>query len=297
MTYVYNDPAGFQGRRPARLRPGYRDYVDRVEGASGFVRAGGPLDGKVSLVIGGGSGHYPSYFGCDRDRVRRRGGARRPVRLAVGGAGLPDLPGCERRCRDHPRFRQLRRRSAQLQGGRRPADRRGHRHPDRLRDRRHRLGVARGEGQAAGHRRHLHGLQAGRCRGRGGGRSRRGRARDAGGQRRHVLVRGGLRRLHHARRRRAAVHRRRGEDGLRARDPRRARDQHRALDVGAGVGGQAGRDRGRRAARRAPPVGPRSYSTVWAPPSGRNSSRCTGTLPRPWRQRGSRSSRPRWARW
>jgi D-erythrulose 4-kinase len=37
--------------------------VQRVEGASGFVRAGGPLEGKVSLVIGGGSGHYPSYNG------------------------------------------------------------------------------------------------------------------------------------------------------------------------------------------------------------------------------------------
>ena len=41
----------------------YPQYVQRVEGASGFVRAGGPLEGKVSLVIGGGSGHYPSYNG------------------------------------------------------------------------------------------------------------------------------------------------------------------------------------------------------------------------------------------
>ena len=37
--------------------------MQRVPDASGFVRAGGPLDGKVSLVIGGGSGHYPSYNG------------------------------------------------------------------------------------------------------------------------------------------------------------------------------------------------------------------------------------------
>ena len=34
-----------------------------MNGASGFVRRGGPRAGKVSLVIGGGSGHYPSYSG------------------------------------------------------------------------------------------------------------------------------------------------------------------------------------------------------------------------------------------
>ena len=53
-----------------------RSTCERVEEASGFVRAGGPLDGKVSLVIGGGSGHYPSYNGVVGTRFRRRGGAR-----------------------------------------------------------------------------------------------------------------------------------------------------------------------------------------------------------------------------
>lgn len=63
MTHVYNDPANFKEDVLRGFALAYRQYVDRVVGASGFVRAGGPLDGKVSLVIGGGSGHYPSYSG------------------------------------------------------------------------------------------------------------------------------------------------------------------------------------------------------------------------------------------
>jgi len=41
----------------------YSRYVTRVSGASGFVRATAPPAGKVSVVIGGGAGHYPSYAG------------------------------------------------------------------------------------------------------------------------------------------------------------------------------------------------------------------------------------------
>src|SRR5687767_5163772 len=63
MTHVYNDPAEFKDDVLRGFAAAYSHYVQRVEGASGFVRAGGPLEGKVSLVIGGGSGHYPSYSG------------------------------------------------------------------------------------------------------------------------------------------------------------------------------------------------------------------------------------------
>ena len=57
-------PRRVQERRHQRLRRGVPAIrAAGAEGASGFVRAGGPLDGKVSLVIGGGSGHYPSYNG------------------------------------------------------------------------------------------------------------------------------------------------------------------------------------------------------------------------------------------
>jgi D-erythrulose 4-kinase len=63
MTHLYNDPAEFPNDVIRGFTAAYPQYVQRVEGASGFVRAGGPLEGKVSLVIGGGSGHYPSYNG------------------------------------------------------------------------------------------------------------------------------------------------------------------------------------------------------------------------------------------
>jgi D-erythrulose 4-kinase len=63
MTHVYNDPADFPSDVIKGFAAAYPQHVQRVEGASGFVRAGGPLEGKVSLVIGGGSGHYPSYNG------------------------------------------------------------------------------------------------------------------------------------------------------------------------------------------------------------------------------------------
>jgi D-erythrulose 4-kinase len=63
MTHIYNDPAEFKYDVIKGFAAAYPHYVQRVEGAFGFVRAGGPLEGKVSLVIGGGSGHYPSYNG------------------------------------------------------------------------------------------------------------------------------------------------------------------------------------------------------------------------------------------
>lgn len=63
MTHLYNDPANFKDEVLAGFGHAYARYVERVSGASGFVRRTGPLAGKVSLVIGGGSGHYPSYTG------------------------------------------------------------------------------------------------------------------------------------------------------------------------------------------------------------------------------------------
>ena len=63
MTHVFNDPAAFRADVLAGFAAAYPDYVRRVPDAAGFLRAGGPFAGKVSLVIGGGSGHYPSYSG------------------------------------------------------------------------------------------------------------------------------------------------------------------------------------------------------------------------------------------
>ena len=63
MTYVYNDPAQFKDDVLRGFAAAFSQYVQRVEGASGFVRAGGPLEGKVAVVVGGGSGHYPAFSG------------------------------------------------------------------------------------------------------------------------------------------------------------------------------------------------------------------------------------------
>jgi dihydroxyacetone kinase len=63
MTKVYNDPAEFKDEVLAGFALAYEQYVERVPEASGFVRRGGTRAGKAALVIGGGSGHYPSYSG------------------------------------------------------------------------------------------------------------------------------------------------------------------------------------------------------------------------------------------
>ncbi|HLR83451.1 MAG TPA: dihydroxyacetone kinase subunit DhaK, partial [Nocardioidaceae bacterium] len=63
MTHVFNDPDTFKEGVLAGFAAAHPTYVERVPDASGFCRQGGPLAGKVSLVIGGGSGHYPSYNG------------------------------------------------------------------------------------------------------------------------------------------------------------------------------------------------------------------------------------------
>ena len=119
MTHIYNDSAEFPSDVIKGFAAAYPQYVQRVEGASGFVRAGGPLEGKVSLVIGGGSGHYPSYNGVvgtgfadgavlgvvpDRqsDEVRKVGEADGLVECAPGQRGARgggDVPVIEYRDR------------------------------------------------------------------------------------------------------------------------------------------------------------------------------------------------------
>ena len=50
MTHIYDDPAEFKGDVIKGFAAAFPQYVQRVAGASGFVRAGGALEGKVSLV-------------------------------------------------------------------------------------------------------------------------------------------------------------------------------------------------------------------------------------------------------
>ena len=63
MTRVFNDPADFREEALTGFAAAYSRYVERVPGASGLVRVSAPAEARVSLVVGGGSGHYPSYAG------------------------------------------------------------------------------------------------------------------------------------------------------------------------------------------------------------------------------------------
>ncbi len=63
MTRIFDDPAEFKEDMTAGFAAAYGRYVERVPGASGVMRRGGARRGKVSLIIGGGSGHYPAFCG------------------------------------------------------------------------------------------------------------------------------------------------------------------------------------------------------------------------------------------
>ncbi|HZN83866.1 MAG TPA: dihydroxyacetone kinase family protein, partial [Mycobacterium sp.] len=61
MTKIYNDPADFSGEALSGFAGAFPKYVQQVPG--GLVRAGPPSPGKVAVVIGGGTGHYPAFAG------------------------------------------------------------------------------------------------------------------------------------------------------------------------------------------------------------------------------------------
>ncbi|EHR49619.1 dihydroxyacetone kinase [Saccharomonospora marina XMU15] len=63
MTRLYNDPARFSDDMVDGFVAAYDRYVRRVPNASGVLRASAPRPNKVSVVIGGGSGHYPAFCG------------------------------------------------------------------------------------------------------------------------------------------------------------------------------------------------------------------------------------------
>ena len=63
MTTIWNDPARFKEDMVDGFLAAYGRYVEQVPGTSGVMRAGGATRGKVSVIIGGGSGHYPAFCG------------------------------------------------------------------------------------------------------------------------------------------------------------------------------------------------------------------------------------------
>ncbi|MFZ1770120.1 MAG: dihydroxyacetone kinase subunit DhaK [Caldilinea sp.] len=63
MTKLYNDPADFRAELIEGFVAAYSRLVKRVPNASGVMAVDAPQPGKVALVIGGGSGHYPAFCG------------------------------------------------------------------------------------------------------------------------------------------------------------------------------------------------------------------------------------------
>lgn len=61
MTRIYNDPRTFAEEMLAGFADAHARYVTRVPG--GVVRAVETRLGKVAVVVGGGSGHYPAFCG------------------------------------------------------------------------------------------------------------------------------------------------------------------------------------------------------------------------------------------
>ncbi len=61
MTRLFNDPARFTEDMLVGFLDANSSYVTGVPG--GVVRAQETRPGKVAVVIGGGSGHYPAFCG------------------------------------------------------------------------------------------------------------------------------------------------------------------------------------------------------------------------------------------
>ena len=61
MTKICNDPADFSGEALSGFASAFPRYVQQVPG--GLVRAGPLSPGRVAVVVGGGTGHYPAFAG------------------------------------------------------------------------------------------------------------------------------------------------------------------------------------------------------------------------------------------
>src|SRR5437764_7599304 len=63
MTRVFNDPTAFKEEMIEGFVAANGRYVKRIPNASGVMAVSAPIRGKVGLLIGGGSGHYPAFCG------------------------------------------------------------------------------------------------------------------------------------------------------------------------------------------------------------------------------------------
>jgi dihydroxyacetone kinase len=63
MTKLFNDPANFRQELIDGFVAAYGRLVRRVPNASGVMAVDAPAARKVTLIVGGGSGHYPAFCG------------------------------------------------------------------------------------------------------------------------------------------------------------------------------------------------------------------------------------------
>ena len=63
MKRLLNEASAFREEMIAGYAGAYGRYLQRVPGASGVMANGAPAPGHVSVVVGGGSGHYPAFYG------------------------------------------------------------------------------------------------------------------------------------------------------------------------------------------------------------------------------------------
>lgn len=63
MTRIFNDPTNFKDEMVEGFVTAYSRFLKKVPDASGVMAVNAPAQGKVSVIIGGGSGHYPAFCG------------------------------------------------------------------------------------------------------------------------------------------------------------------------------------------------------------------------------------------
>ncbi len=63
MTHVLNTPQSFKDDVIVGLTCAYPTLIERIPESSGIRTVGSPFRGRVSVLIGGGSGHYPAFAG------------------------------------------------------------------------------------------------------------------------------------------------------------------------------------------------------------------------------------------